>query len=186
MKYWRPRCSKRWGSNTSKSFALIETGEELQRNDEPSPTRSAVLTRLSHGHIRIGTFQRLAFFEDPSRNRETGVLQPAPPVRRGQRRSGTAVRPGRRREPRPRRILSGRGLRPWRAQQRQYQHHRRKLRLWSVALRPDLGRAIRRGLFRSWRALCLRSPARGDPLGPGATRRLPGAGRRRAGVGGDA
>src|SRR5207253_11014698 len=25
-------------------------------------TRSAVLTRLSHGHIRIGTFQRLAFF----------------------------------------------------------------------------------------------------------------------------
>jgi uncharacterized protein YdiU (UPF0061 family) len=50
--------------NTSKSLALIETGEELQRNDEPSPTRSAVLTRLSHGHVRIGTFQRLAFFED--------------------------------------------------------------------------------------------------------------------------
>ena len=52
------------GVNTSKSFALIETGEELQRNDEPSPTRSAVLTRLSHGHIRIGSFQRLAFVED--------------------------------------------------------------------------------------------------------------------------
>lgn len=52
------------GVDTSKSFALIETGEELQRNDEPSPTRSAVLTRLSHGHIRIGAFQRLAFFED--------------------------------------------------------------------------------------------------------------------------
>ncbi|MGH6659276.1 MAG: protein adenylyltransferase SelO family protein, partial [Sphingomicrobium sp.] len=50
------------GANTSKSFALIETGEELVRGDEPSPTRSAVLTRLSHGHIRIGTFQRLAFF----------------------------------------------------------------------------------------------------------------------------
>jgi uncharacterized protein YdiU (UPF0061 family) len=50
------------GVNTSKSFALFETGEELQRGDEPSPTRSAVLTRLSHGHIRIGTFQRLAFF----------------------------------------------------------------------------------------------------------------------------
>ena len=32
------------------------------RGDEPSPTRSAVLIRLSHGHIRIGTFQRLAFF----------------------------------------------------------------------------------------------------------------------------
>ena len=50
------------GVNTSKSFALFETGEELERGDEPSPTRSAVLTRLSHGHIRIGSFQRLAFF----------------------------------------------------------------------------------------------------------------------------
>ncbi|MCY7338520.1 MAG: YdiU family protein [Sphingomonas bacterium] len=52
------------GINTSKSFALFETGEALERGDEPSPTRSAVLTRLSHGHIRIGSFQRLAFFED--------------------------------------------------------------------------------------------------------------------------
>jgi uncharacterized protein YdiU (UPF0061 family) len=48
------------GVNTSKTFALFETGEELVRGDEPSPTRSSVLTRLSHGHIRIGTFQRLA------------------------------------------------------------------------------------------------------------------------------
>jgi uncharacterized protein YdiU (UPF0061 family) len=52
------------GVNTSKTFALFETGEALWRGDEPSPTRSSVLTRLSHGHIRIGTFQRLAFFED--------------------------------------------------------------------------------------------------------------------------
>jgi uncharacterized protein YdiU (UPF0061 family) len=52
------------GVNTSKTFAMFETGEELERGDEPSPTRSAVLTRLSHGHIRIGTFQRLAFVED--------------------------------------------------------------------------------------------------------------------------
>ena len=49
------------GVNTSKSFALFETDEALERGDEPSPTRSAALTRLSHGHIRIGTFQRLAF-----------------------------------------------------------------------------------------------------------------------------
>jgi uncharacterized protein YdiU (UPF0061 family) len=49
------------GVNTSKSFSLIETGEKLQRNDEPSPTRSAVLVRLSHSHIRFGTFQRAAF-----------------------------------------------------------------------------------------------------------------------------
>lgn len=48
------------GVNTSKTFSLIETGEELVRGDEPSPTRSAVLVRLSHSHIRIGAFQRLA------------------------------------------------------------------------------------------------------------------------------
>ena len=47
------------GANTSKTFSVVETGEALWRGDEPSPTRSAVLTRLSHGHIRIGTFQRL-------------------------------------------------------------------------------------------------------------------------------
>ena len=52
------------GVNTSKTFAVFETGEALTRNDEPSPTRGAVLTRLSHGHIRIGTFQRLAFFQE--------------------------------------------------------------------------------------------------------------------------
>ena len=53
------------GVNTSKTFSVIETGEELWRGDEPSPTRSAVLVRLSHGHIRIGTFQRLAALRRP-------------------------------------------------------------------------------------------------------------------------
>ncbi len=48
------------GVNTSKTFALVETGEALERGDEPSPTRSAVMTRLSHSHIRFGTFQRIA------------------------------------------------------------------------------------------------------------------------------
>ena len=51
------------GANTSKTFSVIETGEELWRGDEPSPTRSAVLLRLSHGHIRIGSFQRLMALE---------------------------------------------------------------------------------------------------------------------------
>jgi serine/tyrosine/threonine adenylyltransferase len=51
------------GVPTSRSFSLIETGEPLQRNDEPSPTRSAVLTRLSHSHIRFGTFQRHAYLD---------------------------------------------------------------------------------------------------------------------------
>lgn len=53
------------GVNTSKTFSVIETGEDLYRQDEPSPTRSAVMVRLSHGHIRIGTFQRLAVLEQP-------------------------------------------------------------------------------------------------------------------------
>ena len=52
------------GVSTSKTFSVIETGEALMRGDEPSPTRSAVLTRLSHGHIRIGTFQRLLALEE--------------------------------------------------------------------------------------------------------------------------
>jgi len=52
------------GVETSRTFSLIETGEELHRGDEPSPTRSSVLVRLSHSHIRIGMFQRLAYFQD--------------------------------------------------------------------------------------------------------------------------
>ena len=48
------------GLDTSRTFSLIETGEALERQDEPSPTRGAVLVRLSHSHIRYGTFQRLA------------------------------------------------------------------------------------------------------------------------------
>jgi len=52
------------GVNTSKTFSVIETGEDLWRGDEPSPTRSAVMVRLSHGHIRIGSFQRLYALEE--------------------------------------------------------------------------------------------------------------------------
>jgi uncharacterized protein YdiU (UPF0061 family) len=52
------------GVNTSKSLSLVETGEDLVRHDEPSPTRSAVLVRLNHSHIRIGSFQRQAYLQD--------------------------------------------------------------------------------------------------------------------------
>jgi uncharacterized protein YdiU (UPF0061 family) len=57
------------GVPTSRSFSLIETGEALMRTDEPSPTRSSVLVRLSWSHIRFGSFQRHAFFERPDRVR---------------------------------------------------------------------------------------------------------------------
>lgn len=53
------------GVPTSRTFSIIETGEALERHDEPSPTRGAAMVRLSHGHIRIGSFQRLFTIEDP-------------------------------------------------------------------------------------------------------------------------
>jgi uncharacterized protein YdiU (UPF0061 family) len=55
------------GVYTSKSFSLFETGEGLYRGDEPSPTRSSVLVRLSHSHIRFGTFQRFLADNDAAR-----------------------------------------------------------------------------------------------------------------------
>ncbi|QDH35395.1 protein adenylyltransferase SelO family protein [Porphyrobacter sp. YT40] len=71
------------GVSTSKTLSVIETGESLWRGDEPSPTRSAVLVRLSHSHIRFGTFQRLLALEQAE---EMGALIdycltqfPAPP-----------------------------------------------------------------------------------------------------------
>ncbi|AKH42300.1 hypothetical protein WYH_01255 [Croceibacterium atlanticum] len=58
------------GVNTSRTFSVVETGEELVRGDEPSPTRSAVMVRLSHSHIRIGAFQRLAVLGEDDHLRE--------------------------------------------------------------------------------------------------------------------
>jgi len=65
------------GVPTSRAFSLIETGEQLHRGDEPSPTRSAVLTRLSFSHIRFGSFQRHAYLERPDLVRQLAehVLQ---------------------------------------------------------------------------------------------------------------
>lgn len=50
------------GVPTCRILSLIETGENLERHDEPSPTRAAVMVRLSHSHIRFGTFQRAAYY----------------------------------------------------------------------------------------------------------------------------
>jgi serine/tyrosine/threonine adenylyltransferase len=49
----------RLGVKTSRCLSLIETGEDLYRGDEPSPTRSSVMVRFSRSHIRFGTFERL-------------------------------------------------------------------------------------------------------------------------------
>ncbi len=53
------------GVNTSRTLSLIETGESLHRGDEPSPTRSSVMVRFSHSHIRFGTFERLNYIQRP-------------------------------------------------------------------------------------------------------------------------
>jgi uncharacterized protein YdiU (UPF0061 family) len=87
------------GVETSKSFSLIETGEALERNDEPSPTRSAVLVRLQHSHIRIGTFQRLAYFQlaDEMRTLTDYCLRHYYPDKRGrhcEERSDAAIQTG--------------------------------------------------------------------------------------------
>lgn len=48
---------------TSRCLSLIETGEQLWRGDEPSPTRSSVMIRFSRSHIRFGTFERLHYLK---------------------------------------------------------------------------------------------------------------------------
>ncbi|NEQ98959.1 MAG: YdiU family protein [Cyanothece sp. SIO2G6] len=53
------------GVPTSRCLSLIETGEDLQRDDEPSPARSAVMVRQSHSHIRFGSFERLDYYDRP-------------------------------------------------------------------------------------------------------------------------
>lgn len=53
------------GVNTSRCLSVIETGDKLWRGDEPSPTRSSVMIRFSHSHIRFGTFERLHYLQRP-------------------------------------------------------------------------------------------------------------------------
>ena len=48
------------GVTTSRALSLVETGEQLVRGDEPSPTRSSVLVRVVWSSMRWGTFQRVA------------------------------------------------------------------------------------------------------------------------------
>ncbi len=57
---------QRLGVTTSRTLALIETGEDLWRGDEPSPTRSAVMVRLARTHLRFGTCERLLFRRQPA------------------------------------------------------------------------------------------------------------------------
>jgi len=53
------------GVTTSRCLSVVETGEDLWRGDEPSPTRSAVMVRFNRSHIRFGTFERLRYCQRP-------------------------------------------------------------------------------------------------------------------------
>lgn len=55
----------RMGVRTSRCLSLVETGEQLYRGDEPSPTRASVMIRVQESHIRFGTFERLHFIGRP-------------------------------------------------------------------------------------------------------------------------
>jgi uncharacterized protein YdiU (UPF0061 family) len=55
----------RLGVSTSRTLSLIETGEDLWRGDEPSPTRSSVMVRLARTHLRFGTCERLLHLRQP-------------------------------------------------------------------------------------------------------------------------
>ena len=55
----------RLGVSTSRTLSLVETGEELWRSDEPSPTRSSVMVRVAQTHLRFGTCERLLHVRDP-------------------------------------------------------------------------------------------------------------------------
>ena len=164
------------GVYTSKTLSLIETGEALTRGDEPSPTRASVLVRLSHSHIRIGTFQRFAAYHDidgappPRRPRDRPLLA----RRRPRARPGRGpLRPRARRGGDARRRVVRRRLRPRRPQQRQRQHHRRELRLRPLAFPRPLRPRLHRRLLRPDRPLRLRPPARGAELEPRPLRRMP-------------
>jgi serine/tyrosine/threonine adenylyltransferase len=54
-----------YGVRTSRCLSLVETGEQLWRGDEPSPTRSSTMVRFSRSHIRFGTFERLYAIQRP-------------------------------------------------------------------------------------------------------------------------
>ena len=55
----------RLGVSTSRTLSLVETGEELWRSDEPSPTRSSVMVRLARTHLRFGSCERLLHRREP-------------------------------------------------------------------------------------------------------------------------
>ena len=57
----------RLGVTTSRTLSLVETGEDLWRGDEPSPTRSSVMVRVARTHLRFGSCERLHYLRQPQK-----------------------------------------------------------------------------------------------------------------------
>ncbi len=170
------------GVNTSKSFALFETGEALDRGDEPSPTRSAVLTRLSHGHIRIGTFQRLAFLGQV--DHLTSLTRYVLEHLYGEPRTVDDGENAERlfdqvsaRQPRRLPLPISRPASSTASSIATISTSPARASTTGPGASPRLGARVHRRLFRPSRAVRVRPSARSHPLGSGATGRLPVADR---------
>ncbi len=178
------------GVDTSKSLSLIETGEELERHDEPSPTRASVLVRLSHSHIRIGTLpaaepicndtESMKRLLDYSLRTYFGTDGGNAPAETLLRRDGERVAADRRRYRRGR-------LRPWRARTATTSTSpaRASTTARGGSCRPTTRRSrrpisIRTGLY------AFRPPARCAGVESDAAGRMPVAARRPCGAGGGA
>lgn len=53
------------GIPTSRTLSLVETGDVVTREAEPTAVRSAIMVRLSQTHIRFGSFERLEYYDRP-------------------------------------------------------------------------------------------------------------------------
>jgi hypothetical protein len=118
------------GVNTSKTFSVIETGEQCGAATSPRPPARQCWCASRHGHIRIGSFQRLPRLRGSCATwpRWSTIAwppipaRPRPRMRRPRRARRGAAAPGGGAAGAPFGQLHGGRLRPRRAQHRQHEH----------------------------------------------------------------
>ena len=171
--------------DTSKSLSLVETGEALARNDEPSPTRrrgAGAAEPLAHPDRQLPAIRSAGGAgEHPA---PAGPHHPEllPELWHDEPCGAGGGVPGRvvARRGRAGRVVDGGRVRAWRAEHRQHQRHRRELRLRAVAVPAAVTtRSSRRristmagsmpmggsptrccGTWCGWRSACCRWPSK--------------------------